>query len=103
MPRLKLKVNSVLRRYLASELTDEEFKEGIQAILDEFKGKHLLHQNIGQLTCRMEEEHPSEKEKFERIGILFDQVSQRIRDDLNQRMRRGPSRKCIEKNARTLD
>jgi hypothetical protein len=50
----KLKVESALERYLAGELTDEEFKECIQSILNEFEGKNLLHQNIGQLTWMME-------------------------------------------------
>ena len=54
MPTLKLKVESILHRYLNEELTDEGFKESIQAILDEFKGKNMLHQNIGQLTWRIE-------------------------------------------------
>lgn len=49
-PKLKLNVESALNRYLTHELTDEGFKEGIQAILNEFEGKNLLHQNIGQLT-----------------------------------------------------
>jgi hypothetical protein len=86
-------VESTLRQYLANELTDEAFKETIQAILDEFKGKNLLHQNIGQLTWRMGEENPSEKHRFEKIWALLDQVSRRIRDDLNQRMKKGPRQK----------
>ena len=81
MPTLKLKVESILHRYLNEELTDEGFKEGIQAILNEFKGKNLLHQNIGQLTWRMEKENPNRKNKFEKIWILLDQVSPRIRED----------------------
>lgn len=93
MPKLKSRVESALRRYLADELTDEEFKERIQAILKEFKGKNLLHQNIGQLAWRMEKETPGRKITFERIWILLDQVSRRIRKDLNQRMKRGPGRK----------
>ncbi len=74
-PKLKSKVEFALHRNLPDELTDEEFKEGIQAILVEFKGKNLLHQNIGQLTWRMEKENPCEKNKFEKIWILLDQVS----------------------------
>jgi hypothetical protein len=95
MPKLKLRVESVLHRYLTDELTDEGLKEGIQAILDEFKGKNLLHQNIGQLTWRMEKENPGEKNKFEKIWILLDQASSRIREDFNQRMKKGPRRKSI--------
>ncbi len=95
MPKLKLAVESVLHRYLAGELSDEKFKEGIQAVLDEFEGKSLLHQNIGQLTWGMEKEHPRAKDKFEKIWILLDQVSQKIRADLNQRMRKGPSRRSV--------
>ncbi len=95
MPRLKLRVESVLHRYLTDELTDEGFKEGIQAILNEFEGKNLLHQNIGQLTWRIEKENPGEKNKFEKIWILLDEVSPRIREDFNQRMKRGPTRKNI--------
>ena len=95
MPKLKLKVESALHRYLTDELTDEVFKERIQAILDEFRGKNLLHQNIGQLTWRMEEENPSKENKFEKIWVLFDQVSRKIKEDFNQRMKKGPSRKSI--------
>jgi len=86
---LKLKVEAALQNYLADELTDEEFKEHIQAILKEFEGKNLLHQNIGQLTQRMEGENPSRTNKFERIWILLDQVSPRIREDLNRRLARA--------------
>jgi hypothetical protein len=93
MPRLKLKVESALHRYLTDELTDEEFKESIQTILGEFEGKNLLHQNIGQLTWRMEKENPSRKNKFEKIWILFDQVSPRIRENFSQRMKKGASRR----------
>lgn len=92
MPKLKLRVESSLRNYLAGELTDEEFIESIQAILSEFEGKNMLHQNIGQLTWRMEHENPSNKSKFRKIWILLDQVSPRIKEDLNQRMKRGPNR-----------
>ena len=95
MPKLKLKVESALSKYLAGEITDEVFKEKIQAILEEFKGKNLLHQNIGQLTWRMEKEHPSKKNKFKRIWVLLDQMSRKIREDLNQRMKNGPSKKGI--------
>jgi len=92
MPKLKLKVESSLRSYLAGELTDEKFKESIHAILSEFEGKNLLHQNIGQLTLKMEHKHPSNKSKFRRIWILLDQVSSRIGEDLNHRIKRGPNR-----------
>jgi len=54
-------VENAIHRYLTNELTDEEFKESIQAILDEFKGKNLLHQNIGQLTWEWEKRTPSER------------------------------------------
>lgn len=91
MPKLKLKVESALERYLADELTDEEFEGCIQSILNEFEGKNLLHQNIGQLTWRMEKEDPSKKDKFERIWLLFDQVSPRIREDFRHRIENGPS------------
>jgi len=57
--------------------------------------RNLLHQNIGQLTWRLEKENPGEKDKFEKIWILLDQVSPRIREDFNQRMKRGPTRKNI--------
>ncbi len=91
MPKLKVMVESTVRKYLTGKLTDEGFKEGIQAILEEFQGKNLLHQNIGQLTLRMKEENPNDADKFERIWILLDQVSPRIRKALNYRMRRGPN------------
>ncbi|MDH5449067.1 MAG: hypothetical protein OEX01_08735 [Candidatus Bathyarchaeota archaeon] len=91
MPKLKLRVESALNRYLTDELTDEGFKEGIQALLIEFEGKNLLHQNIEQLTWRMEKENPSRKYKFEKIWILLDQISPRIREDFDRRMKKGAS------------
>jgi hypothetical protein len=100
MPKLKLKVESAIREYLASELTDEVFKKTIQTILSEFKGKDLLHQNIGQLTRRMEEENQSEKPRFEKIWVLLDQVSPKIREDLNQRMKKGPRKKAIDRQSK---
>ncbi|UCF59126.1 MAG: hypothetical protein JSV15_01500 [Candidatus Bathyarchaeota archaeon] len=93
MPKLKLRVESSLRGYLTGELIDQGFKQSIQAILSEFKGKNLLHQNIGQLTWRMEHENPSDKSKFRKIWILLDQVNPKIREDLNHRMRKGPNRR----------
>ena len=89
MPKLKLMVESALHQYLTDQLVDEEFKESIQAILNEFEGKNLLHQNIGQLTWRMERENPGNESKFRRIWILLDQVSPRIRADFNRRMKKG--------------
>ena len=92
MPKLKVMVESTIRKYLTGELTDEGFKESIQTILDEYEGKNLLHQNIGQLTWRMEKENPSDEGEFEKIWILLDQVNPRIRKDLNHRMKRRPNR-----------
>jgi hypothetical protein len=43
LPKLKLKVEYAILGYLLDELTDAEFKAKIQAILDEFEGKALLH------------------------------------------------------------
>jgi len=86
-------VESALHRYLTDELSDEGFKEGIQALLNEFEGKNLLHQNIGQLTWRMEKENPSRRKKFEKIWILLDQVSPKILEDFDHRMKKGPSRR----------
>ena len=93
MLKLKLMVESALHQYLADELADEGFKERIQAILNEFEGKSLLHQNIGQLTWRMERENPGNESKFQKIWTLSDQVSPRIREDFNRRMKKGPSRR----------
>ena len=92
MPKLKVMVESTIRKYLTGELTDEGFKESIQTILDEYEGKNLLHQNIGQLTWRMDKENPSDEGEFEKIWILLDQVNPRIRKDLNHRMKRRPNR-----------
>jgi len=85
---LKLKVENAIHRYLTNELTDEEFKESIQAILDEFKGKNLLHQNIGQLTWEWEKKNPLRKSRFERIWILLEEVSPQIISDFNRRMKK---------------
>ena len=89
MPKLKLKVEDALHRYLIDEANNEEFKERIQSILEEFEGKNLLHQNIGQLAWRMEKENPDRKSKFEKVWIPLDQVSPQIREDLNNRMKRS--------------
>jgi len=91
MPKLKLKVESAIGKYLTEEITDEGFKESIQSILDEFEGKNLLHQNIGQLTWRMEKENPRKKNRFEKIWTLLEQVSPRIREDFNRRMKKCKS------------
>ena len=89
LPKLKLRVESAIRGYLTNELTDEEFKGSVQSILNEFEGKSLLHQNIGQLTGRMEKENPGRKKKFEKIWILLDQVNAKIRKGFRERMLRG--------------
>ena len=81
MPKLKLKVEYAIIGYLICELTDEEFKARIQAILDEFKGKNLLHKNVGQLTWEWEKSNRALKPKFRKIWVLLDQVSPQIRKD----------------------
>ncbi|MGD8565350.1 MAG: hypothetical protein PVF96_03275 [Candidatus Bathyarchaeota archaeon] len=81
MPRLKLKVESALHKYLSDELTGEEFKESIQSILNEFEGKNLLHRNIGQLTWRMQKQLSGKEGKFRRIWVLLDQINPRIKED----------------------
>jgi len=81
-------VENAIHRYLTNELTDEEIKESIQAILDEFKGKNLLHQNIGQLTWEWEKKNPLRKSRFERIWILLEEVSPQIISDFNRRMKK---------------
>jgi len=83
LPKLKLKVEYAIIGYLIDELTDEEFKESIQSILDEFEGKDLLHKNIGQLTWEWEKGNRALENKFEKIWILLEQVSLRIRKDFN--------------------
>ena len=95
MPKLKLKVENAIHGYLTDELTDEEFKESIQSILDESEGKNLLHQNIGQLTWEWEKRNSSRKNKFEKIWILLEQVSPRIINDFNHRMKKCKSGKHI--------
>lgn len=83
LPKLKLKVEYAIIGYLIDELTDEEFKESIQSILDEFEGKDRLHKNIGQLTWEWEKGNRALKNKFEKIWILLKQVNPRIRKDFN--------------------
>jgi hypothetical protein len=39
MPKLKVIVESTIRKYLTGDLTDGGFKENIQVILDEFEGR----------------------------------------------------------------
>ncbi len=93
MPKLKLKVEDVIRRYLTVQITDEEFKESIQSILEEFEGKRLLHQNIGQLTWQWEKRTPPLKSRFTKIWILLEQVSPQIISDFNRRMKEHKSSK----------
>lgn len=93
MPKLKLKMESILHMFLTDELTDVGFKEACQALLNEFEGKNLLHQNIGQLTWEMEKKNPSKRNRFKKIWILLDQGSPRIREDFDRRMENGPNRK----------
>lgn len=83
MPKLKLKVEYAIIGYLIDELTDDKFKESIQSILEEFAGTDLLHKNIGQLTWEWEKRNRALKNKFEKIWILLEQVSPRIRKDFN--------------------
>lgn len=79
LPRLKLKVEYALIGFLLGELNDEEFKARIQAILDEFEGKALLHRNISQLTGEWEKRNRALSSKFETIWLLLGQVSPQIR------------------------
>ena len=79
LPRLKLKVEYALIGFLLGELNDEEFKARIQAILDEFEGKALLHRNISQLTGEWEKRNRALSSKFETIWRLLGQVSPQIR------------------------
>lgn len=93
LPKLKLKVEDAIHRYLTDRVTDREFKESIQSILDEFAGKSLLHQNIGQLTWEWEKRNPFRKSKFDRIWILLERVSPQIMSDFNRRMKECKSGK----------
>ena len=79
MPKLKLKVEYAIIGYLVDELTDEEFKERIKLILDEFKGKNLLHKNIAQLTLEWEKKNRALKDKFRKIWLLLKQTSPKIK------------------------
>jgi hypothetical protein len=93
LPKLKLKVEDVIGRYLTVQITDEEFKESIQSILEEFEGKRLLHQNMGQLTWQWEERTSLLKSRFTKIWILLEQVSPQIISDFDRRMKEGRSSK----------
>jgi len=63
LPKLKLKVEDAVHRYLTGQGTDREFKASIRAILEEFEGKRLLHQNIGQLVWECEKKERAPKEQ----------------------------------------
>lgn len=93
LPKLKLKVEDAIHGYLTGRLTDRDFKESIQSILDEFEGKSLLHQNIGQLTWEWQKRKSSRKNKFEKMWILLEQVSPQIISDFNRRMKKCRSSK----------
>ena len=93
LPKLKLKVEDAVHGYLTERGTDREFKASIRAILDEFEGKRLLHQNIGQLVWECEKENALRKNKFEKIWILLEQISPQIIDDFNRRMKKCRSGK----------
>lgn len=57
MGKLRSKVRYVVHKYLIDELTDEEFKDSIQEVIDEFKGKmpdELLYQDIGLIIWERE-------------------------------------------------
>jgi hypothetical protein len=88
LPKLKLKVEYAIIGYLLDELTDAEFKAKIQAIVDEFEGKALLHRNIGQLTREWEKGNRALKPKFEKIWLLLEQVSPRLTTDSDSPPRR---------------
>ena len=91
LPKLKVKVEDAIHRFLTDRETDREFKVGIRAILEEFEGKRLLHQNIGQLVWECEKKNALRRSKFEKIRILLEQVSPQIILDFNRRMRRSKS------------
>ena len=93
LPKLKLKVEDAVHRYLTERGIDREFKASIRAILDEFEGKRLLHQNIGQLVWECEKENALRRSKFEKIWILLEQISPQIIADFNRRTRRSKSAK----------
>ena len=93
LPKLKLMVEGAIHRYLTDQATDREFKESIRSILNEFEGKNLLHQNIGQLTWECEKRNTLRKSKFEKIWILLEQISPQIIDDFNRRMKKCRSGK----------
>lgn len=83
MPKLKLKVESAIIGYLVDELNDEAFKERIKLILNESKGKNLLHKNIAQLTLEWEKKNRALKDKFSKIWVLLDQISPKIKKHIN--------------------
>ena len=83
MPKLKLKLEYAIIGYLVDELTDEEFRERIKSILDEFKGKNLLHKNIAQLTLEGEKKNRALKSKFSKIWVLLEQISPEIKKHVN--------------------
>ena len=82
MPKLKMMVESTIHNYLTSDLTDGGCKENIQAILDEFEGKSLLHQNIGQLTWRIEKDNPNNEAKFEKFRFPLEDTHTNTRKNL---------------------
>jgi hypothetical protein len=76
----------VIHNYLLNELTDEEFKNSIGEIIDEFKGRmpeRLLCQDIGLITRERENKNPNKLDRFKKIWALLDQINPKIRKALN--------------------
>lgn len=83
---LKSKIRRVIHDYLLNELTDEEFKNNIEEIIDKFKGRMpewLLCQDIALITRERENKNPNKIDRFKKIWALLDQISPKIKKALN--------------------
>ena len=85
MGELRSKVRYIIHRYINNELVDDEFKEQMERVIDEFEGgvpQNLLYQDIGLIVLEREQNVPTMSDKFRNIWRLLDQVEPQIKEAL---------------------
>lgn len=82
MGELKSKVRYIVHKYMNNELVDDEFKEQIKWIINEFEGKipeKLLYQDIGLIVLEREKSSQTVSDKLKKIWMLLDEVKPEIK------------------------